>query len=65
MRYLHLAILALQLTLWITSPVALATPRFDTEVLKANLDATVDYVRTVRMSSRLTPDPFPMERRLS
>jgi hypothetical protein len=65
MKYIHVAILALQLSLWITSPVALATSRFDTEVLKANLDATVDYVRTVRMSSQLTPDPFPMERRLS
>ena len=65
MKYSHVAILALQLALWITSPFALATSRFDTEVLKANLDATVDHVRVVRISSQIGPDPFPIERRLS
>jgi hypothetical protein len=65
MKYSHVAILALKFVLWITTPVALAATRFDTEVLKANLDAAVDHVRAVRKSNQYAPDPIPMQRRLS
>ena len=62
MKYSKIAILALQFAIWITSPAALAAPRFDTEVLKANLDATVDHVRAVRMSKQFGPHPLPIQR---
>jgi hypothetical protein len=65
MKYSYVAILALKFVLWITTPVALAATRFDTEVLKANLDAAVDHVRAVRKSNQYAPDPIPMQRRLS
>jgi hypothetical protein len=65
MKYSKIAILALQFAIWITSPAALAAPRFDTEVLKANLDATVDHVRAVRMSKQFGPHPLPIQRGLT
>lgn len=55
----------LLLALFAAPSATVAAGRFDTAMLKKNLDDVIDHVRTVRNSKNFGSDPFRMERGLS